>query len=156
MFSRAYRAALVWLCLWIYALGGMVRTAALVLCVGEGKITFTFADEAGGCACCATASCADGQTDEPDACTGSIAAHANDGCHCVDIPLVCGRDDHLPQHPAAAAKHELPSLHVAWLPTAAALPPLANAQPASSARCRAPPASAQSTPKLRRSVLLLV
>jgi hypothetical protein len=74
----------------------------------------------------------------------------------VDIPLVCGRDDHLPQHPGGACKHDPPPLQVAWLPCAVALPPLVDAPVGSSARSRAPPWSAQSASTLRRSVLLLL
>jgi hypothetical protein len=83
-------------------------------------------------------------------------AHANEGCHCVDIPLMGGRDDHVPQHPGGTAKPDLPPLPVAWIARQIATAPPAAVRCNTSVDPRAPPWSPQAPPLLRRSVLLLI
>ena len=154
MIPRSRHAALIWLCLLIYAIGGTLRTAGLLLCVGEGRVRFTFVGDAGSCACCAPGEDDDGCCADADGKAPKVRAPAD--CNCIDIPLLCGRNDHQPQHPGVGGKTKLPCTPVAWVAREAVVTVPAATPCAAAAHSRAPPWSPQAPPRLRRTVLLLI
>ena len=163
MHCRPRRQTLVWLCLLIYVIAGMVRTQGLILCVCDGRMQLGFADNSGNCDCCAAAAVIAGSIVGGDVCCvdhGILsheqpAAAADHACHCFDVPLLVGRDERLPQDAIARDRVPMPDAFVGPVLTAAAGWPRIPAPASGRTSWHAPPSS-QAPPQLRRTVLLLV
>jgi len=149
------KSAMVWLCLLVYAITGMVRTHGVLLCIGRDHVALATVDAP--CACCATKACAQATRGGTDgAAPGGVHQGGAAPCEdCTDVALQ-GRDDRLPQQPLQKAEPSPPPLDHAVVVSTEFAAPIVVPTIRLAANCRAPPLSSQSPLRLLRTVLLLV